>query len=153
MNLHPKLPCLASLTDDGFLKIDAEAVRSVKLYFPENKLSIIIAIESDKRSLNQNSWYWVAIVPAVFHGLRQAGFDKITDGTQVHELLKLECNYDEIVNHKDGEIRRFPKSTANMTKAEFFNYCERCRKWAAEFLLISIPDPIPQLTEPENGNE
>ncbi|MCV5968741.1 hypothetical protein, partial [Lactococcus petauri] len=63
----------------------------------------------------------------------------------VHEWLLMKFNYKELVNESTGEVERIPQRSKSLSKSEFFDYVEKVRKFAAEFLNLYIPDPDEQL--------
>lgn len=89
------------------------------------------------RTLNQNAYYWKVIVSFVADAM---GEDDIET---THEVMKYECNYEMRTIGKGSERReiRYPLSTADLDTTAFEAYCERCRKFASEFLDLYIPLP------------
>ena len=148
MNLLPPITAEGKLNDAGLIEIDAEALRSVRLYYKDAKLLITVKKFSGKRSLPQNRWYRGCVVPAFKQALTSLWGEEPTN-EEVHELLKQKFLSKQVPDPETGQIMLIPKSTASLTKEEFYVFVEKVRKWAAENLQIDIPDPIPQLTEPE----
>ena len=60
----------------------------------------------------------------------------------VHDYMKYKFLKEPVVNEDTGEVlyERI-NSTTDLSTAEFNNYIEVVRKWAAENLDIYIPDP------------
>lgn len=104
---------------------------------------LTIERQKKKRSLYQNSYYWGVIVPLVKSGLTEQGWRVTT--TQVHEDLKKEFNLIEIVNEKNGEIKRVIGSSTEMSTSQMMDYFAKISQWAAEYLGINIPEPNEQL--------
>jgi len=97
--------------------------------------------ESELRSHNQNAYLWAVV------------YKEIADHTgesqdSVHEHCRREYGIIEEVkapgfgDYKEGQLLKRVKSTTAMTTKEFTDYIEKIRAWAAEFLSLSIPDPI-----------
>jgi hypothetical protein len=97
----------------------------------------------NRRSNPQNNYYWGIIIPEIRLRLTELGH-RVED-EQVHELLKAKFLSVPISNDQ-GEVEHLPGSTAGLNKAEFSEYMDRTREWAAEFLGIEIPDPESNLT-------
>jgi hypothetical protein len=93
----------------------------------------------NKRSLQQNAYYWGVVVSMVHEGMRDMGNDVSIQET--HEFLKSRFNTKEVVNTTVGEVMAFPVSTTELNKEEFGQYIERVQQFAAEYLNIAIPNP------------
>jgi hypothetical protein len=150
MNLLPPITAEGKLTDAGLIEIDAEAVRSVRQYYADAKLLITVKKFSGKRSIQQNRWYRGCVLPALKEALTKLWGEEPTN-EEVHELLRQKFLSKEVSDPETGQVMLIPKSTASLTKEEFFVFVEKVRKWASEFLYINIPDPISQLTEPQDA--
>jgi len=97
----------------------------------------------NKRSTQQNRYYFGIVVPLVRDGIFNLGTDLTL--AETHDFLKAEFNYTEIVS-SDGEVKRAPRSTTALSKEQFSEYIQRIQIFSAEFLNIYIPDPNEQLT-------
>lgn len=97
----------------------------------------------NKRSLQQNRYYFGVCVKMIQEELTQRGNDVSLQ--EVHDWLRSKFNYKEIVNYETGEYERVPKSTTELNKEDFGTYIERIQQFAAEFLGINIPDPGEQM--------
>ncbi len=84
-----------------------------------------------KRSLNQNRYYW-GVVVLIF------AFEIGEEKDDMHEILKYKFHSEEKLI--DNEIIKVPKSTHDMTTAEFEIYLKKIRKWAVDLNII-IPEP------------
>lgn len=96
-----------------------------------------------KRSNDQNAWLWGCIYPSLRAGLNAQGWE-FTDDEQVHEFCKQHFADNKVVNRDTGEVVTLPNSTKKMDTAQFSAYCEQLRSFAAEYLGVTIPDPITQ---------
>ena len=84
-----------------------------------------------KRSLKQDRYYFGVVVAMIGEAIGE------DDPLAIHEVLKHECNY-----YLAGDFEvRVPLSTKKLTTAEFEDYLERVRRWAAIFLSLYIPMP------------
>jgi len=99
--------------------------------FEGRPVSLNMSAGREDRSLPQNSWYWGVIV-------RMIGEHCGYSAEETHDALKQMFLRDR-ENERDGLVRI--KSSTRLDTREFSDYCEQCRKWAAEFLNLYIPDP------------
>lgn len=85
------------------------------------------------RSLDQNAYYWGAVLPVISH---ETGHTE----EELHEIFKRLFLPPRITELHRMRIK-LPGSTANLSVAEFYEYVEKVRAWAATELSINIPDP------------
>lgn len=94
------------------------------------------------RSLDQNAYYWKAVVEPFTLWLREAYGDSQIDKEQAHEMLKVKIlglQEKEI----DGETIGLIPRSKTMTVEEFSEYIEKCAAWLAEFAeIIVIPSEM-----------
>jgi hypothetical protein len=90
---------------------------------------VIVRDIRKKRSSNENRYYFGVVVKMISE---YTGDD--TDST--HEMLKLQF----LIKHREG-LPDTIKSTAKLTTAEFEEYLENVRRWAATFFPLYIPLP------------
>jgi len=95
--------------------------------FEGKQVEVVLRKWRRQRSLPQNSWYWSCIV---------MGLATETGHTsqEIHEALK-----HRFLSRIEGKLE-ITRSTADLTTAEFSEYCERCRVLAAE-MGLSITNP------------
>lgn len=93
---------------------------------------------ADKRSNQQNRYYFGLVIPLFQKGLQAKGIDVTKEET--HEFLKARFNYSELVNESTGEFLQVPMSTTRLNKGGFSDYIGKIQQLAAEFLEIVIPD-------------
>ena len=106
----------------------------------------LITIKSVKhRTLPQNAYYWGVVVPMVFSGLRDAGFNDVKTKDDAHSIMKHLFLKRKIVNQVNDDCIEIEGSTAELKTVEFNTYLEEIWQWAAEYLGISIPQPNEQL--------
>ena len=99
---------------------------------------------TNKRSEQQNRYYFGIVVPLVQEGIKHLGTELTKQET--HEFLKGKFNYQEISNKETGEYIQVPRSTTILNKEGFSEYIQKIQIFAAEFLNINVPDPGEQLT-------
>lgn len=89
------------------------------------------------RSLDQNSYYWSAVVQPFTDWLREVYGDNSIDKEQAHDMLKVKIlglQEKEI----DGELLRLIPRSRTLTVEEFGEYIEKCAAWLAEFCEIVV---------------
>lgn len=97
------------------------------------------------RSLPQNSYYWLMVVPTIKAGLNDIGYDEIKSNTEAHEFLKAKFLKKYVHNkHNPEEVIELPGSTAKLTTVEFMEYIAEIQRFSAEYLGVIIPDPNTQ---------
>ena len=125
--------------DNGVLKLVNKA-EMLKFAISLNCKEFTFTLEKkrNKRSNEQNRYYWGVVVPLVKQGLTELGYLVSIEST--HDFIKSEFNYKEIVNKDTGEVKKLPNSTTQLTKSEFSEMIERIKQWSAEWCNIYIPD-------------
>lgn len=106
----------------------------------EGEYEFIIKKKFKKRSLPQNAWCHGVIVPMIGNEIGEE------DHNKVFALLKSKfLSKTEHIAGKDGkwEEVNIVGRTSKLSTEQFGIFCEKCRKWASEFLGIVIPDPDP----------
>jgi hypothetical protein len=88
------------------------------------RVELTIRPARTERSLQANKYYWGVIVPLLGE---YCGYDK----DDMHAALKL-----KFLTGPDGK----PKSTSNLSKAQFAEFVTQCQQFGAE-LGVVIPDP------------
>lgn len=119
--------------------------KAVKLLFEQKDGRYLVEISgADKRSNQQNRYYFGLVIPLFQKGMQTKGMDVTKE--EVHAMLKARFNFSEVVNESDGEFLRVPMSTTRLNKEGFSEYIAKIQQLAAEFLEIVIPDPGVQTT-------
>jgi len=115
-------------------KMFSEAIKDI-----ENVDVEIVIKKKNRRSTQQNRYYWGVVVWSIRQRLTELGHRYSAE--DVHAYLKDRFNGENISN-EDGElVACIGKSTVNMNKSEFGDYVERIAQWASESLSIYIPPP------------
>ena len=102
---------------------------------------VVVSVREQKRrrSNDQNAYLWGVVYPAAVAMFRDAG--NMVDADDVHDFCKLRvAKLGQNIVTPDGEVVKTLGSTAKLTTAEFSDYIERIRAWAAEFGCVN-PDP------------
>lgn len=91
-----------------------------------------------RRSLDQNSYYHVAVVEPFLLWLREEWGDDSIDHDAAHEALR-----DTILGFREQNGIRIPRSTTKLDTKEFSDYVENCARWLAEFCgVVVIPSDL-----------
>ncbi len=91
------------------------------------QIEVILRQYRKGRSNEQNRWYWGCIVPLL---AEHCGYDK----EEMHDALRWKFL------RKHAALIETVRSTTELTTAEFSDYCEQCRRFAAE-MSVYIPSP------------
>ena len=101
----------------------------------------------NKRSNNQNAYYWSTVLVLVKQGLKEAtGENRTTESIHYQILLPLFAPINEIINKETGEFLSERITSSQMTTVQFMQYILEIQRWASEFLGIVIPDPNQETT-------
>jgi hypothetical protein len=93
------------------------------------------------RTLNQNSYYWSAIVNKFTYWLREEWGDNRIEPEQAHGLLKDQMLPKREMTGKGGEVITLPASTKNLDTKEFGEYVDNCAAFLAEFCGLVVQSP------------
>lgn len=94
------------------------------------------------RSLDQNAYYWAAVVQPFTEWLREAYGDTQIDKEQAHEMLKVKVLGLTEKQVGDEVLRLVPRSKT-LTVEQFGEYIEKCAAWLAEFCeIIVVPSEM-----------
>lgn len=94
------------------------------------------------RSLDQNAYYWAAVVQPFTDWLRETYGDSQVDKEQAHEMLKVKILGLQERQIEGETISLIPRSRT-LTVEEFGEYIEKCAAWLAEFCeIIVVPSEM-----------
>lgn len=127
------------ITDNRMMRNRTTILKALKQYVNKDVLLTIQPLKRT-RSNQQNRYYWGVIIPLVQSGLEDVT-GEMRSKNEVHEFLKFNFNYKEIVNQSTGEIYRQPKTTTTNSTTDMEVYHEEIRRFAHEFLSVEIPLP------------
>lgn len=105
------------------------------------------------RSLNQNAYYWAAVVAPFAEWLRNEWGDSDVQPEQAHELLKTRIlGTRELVNKQTGEAIEITRSSKGLDTHEFGEFIDKAAAWLAEFcgLVILPPEMFYEQKESKN---
>lgn len=96
------------------------------------RIELTLKEEKSQRSLNQNSYYWGVVLKVLSE---HTGYDP----DDIHEI----CRYMFLKSFKTvgSKELEYVKSTADLNTAEFEEYLEKIRRWAAVELNCYTPLP------------
>jgi uncharacterized protein YllA (UPF0747 family) len=99
--------------------------------------------EKNKRTHDQNDYYWGVIIPIALKGLKDLGYSDVRNIMDAHKTLK-SLFLKQVIRNNKGEFIEVVNDSRTLTKAEFTEYIERIAQWAAEYLNVEIPAPNSQ---------
>ena len=94
-----------------------------------------------KRSTSQNAYFHGVVVPLVYQGLKDAGFDEIEDHEDAKMVVKSLFLERIIPDRRTGEGIKTIRNTHTLTTVEFSEFVDKIIKWASEYLGVQIPLP------------
>jgi hypothetical protein len=109
--------------------------KEVKEYiqtFEGKPVNVTIEKWKEKRTIQQNRWYWVCVVH-----LPAESFGYLDE--EMHEIYKSMFLKEE--REIKGKRYELVRSTTSLNTEEFSEYIEKCRMWAANEGIV-IPDPL-----------
>lgn len=127
--------------EDGEIKNKKAAIALFKGL--KNGRYLVEVNSYNKRSTQQNRYYFGLVVPLIQKGINDLGHELTKEET--HEFLKSKFNLIELVNKDTGDYELIPQSTTRLNKEDFAAYIEKIQRWAADFLQLVIPDPNTQM--------
>lgn len=101
----------------------------------------ISAESAKKRSTQQNAYYFGCVIPLVFDGLRDIGFETVQTKEDAHEILKALFLKKEIPGPGGEMFVTVTDSTTKLSTVGFMEYLEKIAQWSAEYLNVVIPPP------------
>lgn len=103
-------------------------------------VEVIIRKKTKGRSLQANKYYWGVALDIVKDGLTDE-HGKRYSLEEAHEEVKRNLNGFEVLDFENLTIEVVPESTADLPSEEFEALMEDLRRWAFEFLKVTIPLP------------
>lgn len=115
-------------------------IKSIIEHYEGHTIDVIFKKRKNKRSNRQNKYYWAVIVPITQNCLKEE-WGEIWSLAEVHEFLKANCNFEELVNEETGEVLRKTKSTTENDTKQQEDFHEKCRNLVSSFFNTEIPLP------------
>lgn len=133
---------------DGFLNIANGQIQNYSAFqkkvagLSEGRYYFTIE-RKNKRTNQQNRYYFGCVCQIVLQGLRDAGWNEFETVDEVHESLKAMFLKKQLPNN-DGVVMEKIISTTKLSTIEFNEYVDKIAKWAAEYLGCYVPAPNEQ---------
>lgn len=148
--LMAKYLCILNLRDGKIT--NPKTIKTLVESLKDGKWKVEIST-LDKRSLDQNSYYWLMLSDYVQPGLYEAGWSDIKTKEDAHIFVTKLFLTVKMVNEKTGEVTERVRSTTDLSKMEMSVYWEEIWQWSATYLGVVIPEPNQQFTlYEENSN-
>jgi hypothetical protein len=132
-------------------KIDNRG-EAVKLFKDLKDGPYIVTIKSiRRRSCQQNKFLHGVVIPLVFEGLKQAGFEDVRDHEDAKMIIKDLFLRREIKNEKTNTSIKVIRKTSELTTVEMLDFIADVQRWSIDYLNTYIPDPgqaMPMFNEP-----
>lgn len=130
---------------EGQFRINKDLIRNAIKQFEGKDIKIVFKRKYKKRSNNENAFYWGVWIPILQRAILDT-WGEIRDANDVHEIIKLNCNYEEKINEETGSFIRVPKSSTELNTYEWeFEFKQKIRQFALEFFNVTLPEPNDQL--------
>ncbi|AZA91179.1 Uncharacterised protein [Chryseobacterium nakagawai] len=130
---------------EGQFRMNKDLIRNAILQFEGKEIKIVFKRKYKKRSNNENAFYWGVWIPILQRAILDT-WGEIRDANDVHEIIKLNCNYEEKINEDTGSFIRVPKSSTELNTYEWeFEFKQKIRQFALEFFNVTLPEPNEQL--------
>jgi hypothetical protein len=97
----------------------------------------------EAKTAKQIRYYYGLVIPAICNGLKDAGYNGITE-IDVHQFLKDRFYYKEVLNENTGELLKFSRTLAESDINEMSEFIDNCIRFAEDALDIIVPPPPPK---------
>ena len=131
--------------ENGKFKSNTYRISEILDCYNGHTINITFSKRTNKRSNKQNSYYWGVVIP-IFLNCIKVEWGEIWSIQDMHDFLKTNCNFKELVNEETGAILRKPKSTTENNTVEQEEFNKKCRILAKEYFNTNIPLPNEQIT-------
>lgn len=111
--------------------------------YDHERVEVTIKVMGNKRRDRQNRYYWAAVIPCVVagflgRGIRLIGTKEVAK-KKAHEAMRIKFLMEEI--EYDGGVFMLPKSTADLTDQEFYDYLQMIIEMLLHFYSTIVPPP------------
>jgi len=132
------------VNDNGIPKIfnRDEFIMNLAAFRGKN-ITITVQETKRRRSNQQNRAYRGYILPMVYRGLKDLGWQVTLVWT--HDHLRSKFLQAEIINESTGEVIRYTKHTRDLSTIEFNAFIADIQQYGSEDIGIYIPDPNEQV--------
>ncbi len=131
--------------ENGKFRQNSALIKDAVKLFEGANVKFSIRKVYKKRTNNENAFYWGVWVP-IFQNLFMNEWGEFKTPSEVHEILKTACNFDEKINEATGEVFKFPKSTTKLSTYEWEKeFKPKVKQFAMDFFNTTLPEPDQQL--------
>ncbi len=131
--------------EGGKFKQNNDFIKQAVKEFEGKEIKLIFKRKYKQRTQQENSFYWGVWVPIMQRAVKDT-WGEILSSNEVHEIIKLNCNYEEKVNEENGLFIRVPKSSTSLNTYEWeIEFKQKIRQFAFDFFNITLPEPNEQL--------
>ncbi|GAB0155457.1 hypothetical protein CHRYSEOSP005_07180 [Chryseobacterium sp. Alg-005] len=129
----------------GKFRQNNDFIKQAVQEFEGKEITLIFKRKYKKRTNEQNSFYWAVWIPILQREIRNA-WGEFKTPTEVHDILKWNCNYEDKINEETGAFARVPVSSTRLNTYEWeFEFKQRVRQFAMDFFNTVLPEPNEQL--------
>lgn len=129
-----------SFVKDGSLAVNRDLIAKSIKAFEGAEITLTIEKKYNKRSNNQNAFYWGVLLPIIANLLKDATGHYFSQ-EEAHDVLKSNCNYKELVSESTGEITKIPLSTTELTTLEWLEFIEKVEHFVFDYFNVNLPKP------------
>ncbi len=136
---------IRSEVKNGTLTRNVNLIKDAIQTFEGKQIVIKIEKFKNKRSTQQNRFYYGVIIPIVQNCLKEAGHIMTNEST--HDLIKLKFLKETLfVNETTGEVIERIKSTTELSTSQFMDLLAEINNFTFEYFGVSLPSPNDDLT-------
>ena len=135
--------------DTGRISLPKNSREEIGQAFAGKICEVTIKTAGKNRSNQQMRYYFGVMVQMVLDALVDLGNNELHKGDNesreiVHQFLKARFLPPVTIADAKGEAIDLPPTTRTQSTVEMMDYFSSIQQWAAETLLINIPDPNEQ---------
>ncbi|KQR93315.1 hypothetical protein ASG01_08955 [Chryseobacterium sp. Leaf180] len=131
--------------ENGNFRQNKDLIKEAVKQFEGKEIKLVFKRKYKQRSNNENSFYWGVWIPILQRAISDS-WGELKSAAEIHDILKLNCNYEEKINEDTGQFIRIPRSTTGLNTYEWeFEFKQKIRQFALDFLNITLPEPDEQL--------
>lgn len=131
--------------EGGQFRQNKDFIRDAIKQFEGKEIKLIFKRKYKQRTTEENAFYWAVWVPILQRAIRET-WGEVKTPLEIHEIIKLNCNYEEKINEATGEFIRIPKTSTRLNTYEWeFEFKQKIRQFAQDFFNVVLPEPNEQL--------
>ncbi|WP_294267710.1 hypothetical protein [uncultured Chryseobacterium sp.] len=132
--------------EGGKFRQNHDFIKQALQEFEGKEIKLIFKRKYKERTRKENAFYWAVWIPILQRAVLET-WGEIRCADEVHEIIKLNCNYEEKINKDTGQFIRVPKSSTRLNTYEWeFEFKQKIRQFAMDFFNVVLPEPNEQLT-------